>query len=217
MQRHLTPLDRLVVGVDRTLRGLHLISSKNTRAVQPNPADSVKKEAILTEEERRRSAGLMRVNHAGEIAAQALYQGQAITARSFDVKETMQQCAEEEIDHLVWCRERLTQLNSHTSYLAPFWYVGSLSMGVVAGIVGDKWSLGFVAETERQVAKHLERHLEKLPKKDKRSQRIVKKMRDDEEKHATTAVNEGAHELPRPIKIAMKWASRVMTTTAYWV
>jgi ubiquinone biosynthesis monooxygenase Coq7 len=165
----------------------------------------------------RVSAALMRVNHAGEVAAQALYQGQGMTARDPAVRDAMQQAAREEIDHLVWCRQRVEQLGSRTSYLNPVWYLGSFSLGALAGALGDKWSLGFLAETEHQVVRHLDTHLERLPEIDMKSAAILRQMRQDELRHATTAVESGAAELPGPVKRMMRLCSRVMTGTAYLV
>jgi ubiquinone biosynthesis monooxygenase Coq7 len=159
----------------------------------------------------------MRVNHAGEVSAQALYQGQGLTARDPAVREAMAEAADEEVDHLAWCEERLDELRSHTSYLNPFWYLGSFSIGACAGLCGDRWSLGFVAETERQVVRHLESHLQQLPAADERSRRILAQMQEDEARHATTALEAGGAELPRPIRSLMQLCSRVMTTTAYYL
>lgn len=173
----------------------------------------IQADAVL--KEKKHSAGLMRVNHTGEVCAQALYKGQAMTARSETIREQMQHSAREEEDHLAWCQQRLNELNSHTSYLNPLWYGGSLALGVVAGLAGDKWSLGFVAETERQVTKHLEEHLEQLPADDLESRRIVTQMRIDEQKHAHIACEAGAAELPQPIKLGMRLMSKIMTTITY--
>jgi ubiquinone biosynthesis monooxygenase Coq7 len=159
----------------------------------------------------------MRVDHAGEVSAQALYQGQGLTARDPVVREKMQQSADEEIDHLVWCRERLQELDSRTSYLDPLWYVGSFTLGALAGLCGDAWSLGFVAETERQVVQHLDSHLHRLPAGDDRSRRILVQMREDEQHHGTVALEAGARELPSPVRRLMRLCSRVMTTTAYYI
>lgn len=185
-------------------------------AQRPNPAEAIK-QAALSDDERRHSAGLMRINHVGEVCAQALYAGQALTGRSARVREKMQEAAAEEVDHLAWCQDRLTSLESHTSYLNPLWFAGSFTLGITAGLMGDRWSLGFVAETENQVVRHLESHLNKLPPQDAQSRAIVSQMRDDEAKHATVAQNAGASELPIPVKLAMKSLSRVMTTIAYWI
>jgi ubiquinone biosynthesis monooxygenase Coq7 len=160
---------------------------------------------------RNKSASLMRVNHVGEVCAQALYQGQALTSRSIDVKDKMNEAAEEEIDHLNWCYQRIEQLDSHTSYLNPIWYLGSFALGIGAGLAGDKWSLGFLAETERQVVEHLESHLERLPAEDTISRAIVSQMAEDEAKHAEMAVENGAAELPEFIKQAMKKTAGLMT------
>ncbi len=159
----------------------------------------------------------MRVNHAGEIAAQALYQGQALTAQLDEVRDTMQQSAQEENDHLAWCESRVHELHEQTSRLAPIWYAGSFAIGALAGIAGDRWSLGFVAETEQQVVEHLERHLDQLPAEDDKSRAIVRQMKQDEAKHGHVAIAAGAAELPEPVRKLMKLISKVMTGTAYWV
>jgi len=185
-------------------------------AQRPNPALAIE-DASLSDDERRLSAGLMRINHVGEVCAQALYAGQALTGRSAKVREKMQEAAAEEVDHLAWCQDRLTSLGSHTSYLNPLWFAGSFTLGITAGLMGDRWSLGFVAETENQVVRHLESHLNKLPIQDAQSRAIVTQMRDDEAKHATVAQNAGATDLPTPVKFAMKSLSKVMTAIAYWV
>ncbi|MCW8923398.1 MAG: 2-polyprenyl-3-methyl-6-methoxy-1,4-benzoquinone monooxygenase, partial [Gammaproteobacteria bacterium] len=167
------------------------------------------------DEERRHIAGLMRVNHSGEVSAQALYQGQAITARKNEVREKLEQAAMEENDHLAWTKTRLQELGDRTSYLNPIWYAGSLAIGACAGIIGDKWNLGFLAETEHQVVEHLDEHLKQLPKCDQRSRAILEQMKIDEAKHATTALEHGGAELPEPIKDLMSLMSKVMTTTTY--
>lgn len=182
-----------------------------------NPASISAHVDTLNDVDKRHAAGLMRVNHAGEIAAQALYHGQSLTARSPAVQQKMDRAAREENDHLAWCQERLTELDSHKSLLTPAWYAGSFAIGALAGAVGDKWSLGFVVETERQVIRHLEEHLQRLPSHDARSRVILSQMCDDEARHATMAVAAGARELPAPFKTLMAMASKVMTTTAYWV
>jgi 3-demethoxyubiquinol 3-hydroxylase len=205
-------IDQVLITFDRALRTL----SGQEVSQRPNPAADLP-EPELHDDERNHSAGLMRVNHAGEICAQALYYGQALTARSSHVKKTLQQAAEEESDHLAWCQQRLAELNSHVSYLSPVWYFGSFTMGILAGAVGDKWSLGFVAETERQVEKHLQKHLSQLPSTDVKSRQVLEQMCMDEAQHATTAVAIGAAELPEFIKKWMAATSKVMTTVAYWV
>lgn len=212
--RHYSIADQFCMRIDRALHALH--SKTNSIIERANPADQ-QSEYSLTEPERKHSAGLMRVNHVGEVCAQALYQGQALTAKLPDTREAMQQAAQEEQDHLRWCAERLQELQSHTSYLNPFWYLGAFAMGSIAGICGDKWSLGFVVETERQVVAHLESHQEKLSIHDKKSRAIVDQMALDEAEHAKMAQAAGAAELPAPIKAAMRVAAKIMTTTAYWI
>lgn len=212
-QRHYTLLDRVCLGFDQAVRAL---TDNAKTSGQPYPANQVD-EHPLTEEQRQHSAGLMRINHAGEICAQALYHGQAVVSRSSAVQDKMQQAAIEEGDHLVWCRARLDELGSHTSYLNPMWYAGSFCIGMAAGMIGDDWSLGFVAETERQVIKHLESHLHLLPTQDLRSYKILAKMEQDEAKHRDEAIQSGARELPGLIKKIMSVTSKVMVKTAYWL
>ena len=163
------------------------------------------------------SARLMRVNHSGEVCAQALYQAQAITARSDEIRRAMEQAAQEENDHLRWCEQRLAELDSHKSYLNPVWYSGSFAVGALFGLLGDRWNLGFLAETERQVVAHLDGHLDRLAADDHRSRAILEQMRDDEQRHATKAINAGASELPDPVKRAMAFTAKIMTTTAAWI
>lgn len=194
----------------RTLLGGYQVTQRENPAKNLEPSK-------LDSSERQHSSGLMRINHCGEVCAQALYQGQALTAKLPDVREKMQQSAAEENDHLEWCASRLEQLDSYTSWLNPAWYVGSFTLGAVAGAIGDKWSLGFVAETEYQVVKHLDSHLAKLPEEDRESQAILTKMKEDELHHATTALAAGGAELPKPIQKAMHLMGRVMTSTAYYV
>jgi len=160
---------------------------------------------------------MMRVNHAGEVCAQALYQGQALTARRIETRDQMKQASDEENDHLAWCRQRLDELGGHTSLFNPLWYTGSFAIGAASGLIGDKWSLGFLAETEHQVVKHLERHLRKLPSGDGKSRLILEQMKLDEAQHETSAHAAGATDLPEPVKKLMELASKVMTTTAYRV
>ena len=167
--------------------------------------------------ERRHAAGLMRVNHTGEVCAQALYQGQALTARLPDVREEMEQAAAEEVDHLVWCEERLDQLGSHTSALNPIWYGMSFALGAAAGIAGDRWSLGFVAATEERVCRHLEEHLEQLPASDHRSRRIIEQMLEDERRHGEAALDAGGENYPEPVKRAMADVAKLMTRSSYRV
>lgn len=212
-KRHYYFTDRLCLGLDQAIRAL-TDNAKTTG--QPYPAKGVDNPP-LTETARQQSAAFMRINHAGEICAQALYHGQGLVTRQAAMQEKMQQAAIEEGDHLEWCRKRLDELGSHVSYLNPFWYTGSFCIGLVAGWVGDKWSLGFVAETEQQVVKHLEKHLQTLPAEDQRSYRILQQMQEDEAKHRNEAIASGAHELPGFIKRIMTLASRVMVKTAYYV
>lgn len=195
--------------------GLNTIAAKHI-ATREYPAEKIK-EADLSNSETKHIAGLMRVNHAGEIAAQALYLGQAITARNQLIREKMQTAASEEIDHLAWCETRLEELNSHISYLAPIWFAGSFAIGTIAGIIGDAWNLGFVAETEKQVVKHLETHLNDIPQKDQRTRKILAQMRDDEAHHQAMAMEAGAKKLPRPVNHLMGLISTIMTKTAYHV
>ncbi|MDH5544617.1 MAG: 2-polyprenyl-3-methyl-6-methoxy-1,4-benzoquinone monooxygenase [Gammaproteobacteria bacterium] len=211
MNRRMSPIDHFIANIDQ---GVRTIFGRPDITERPNPAADVD-EPTLSEAEKRHSAGLMRVNHAGEIAAQALYQGQALTARNTRVREQMERSAQEENDHLDWCETRLRELDSHTSYLAPFWYTGSLLIGAVAGASGDKWSLGFVVETERQVEKHLEDHLEDISSNDTKSRAIIEQMKADEIHHADVARKAGGADLPPPIKTLMKITSKVMTKTAY--
>ena len=201
--------DRLVSHLDHGLRSIFAQPSSN----RASPADLVAGDPIDQYPHLRdRSAALMRVNHVGEVCAQALYQGQALTSRSAEVREKMNEAAEEEIDHLNWCYHRLEKLDSHTSYLNPIWYLGSFTLGVGAGLAGDKWSLGFLAETERQVVEHLESHLDLLPQEDEVSRAIVKQMAIDEAKHADMALENGAAELPKFIKNGMRMTAKIMTT-----
>ena len=181
-----------------------------------HPAGSAAGDA-LDERERRHSAGLMRVNHAGEVAAQALYRGQALAARDPAVRAAMEEAAREEADHLAWCRARLEELGAAPSRLDPLWYLGSLAIGAAAGLAGDRWSLGFVVETERQVAGHLGDHLARLPAGDHRSRALLRRMRADEQRHATRAHAAGGAPLPPVVRRAMRAASRIMTRSAYWI
>ena len=204
------PIDQLIMSLDSGLRTL-FVQPKQRRA---NPADELNQQDALSEQDKSLSASLMRVNHCGEICAQALYQAQAITARTAKIRDKMRQASDEENDHLAWCEQRLDQLSSHKSYLNPVWYAGSFAIGALAGLAGDKWSLGFVAETEHQVCRHLDRHLERLPENDHASRKIINQMRADEAKHATAALHAGGAELPAPIRQLMSFSSRVMTTIA---
>jgi ubiquinone biosynthesis monooxygenase Coq7 len=204
--------DRVISEFDRTLRALAGVHE----AARPNPADEVV-EVELGEKERVHAAGLMRVNHVGEICAQALYQGQAMTARDPQARAALEQAAREEQDHLAWSAERIRELDGRTSLLNPLWYAGSFAMGVAAGALGDRWNLAFLAETERQVEEHLSGHLDRLPAEDRRTRAVVEAMRADEARHRDTAMRLGAAELPAPVKLAMRLASKVMTTLSYRV
>ncbi|MEO1767341.1 2-polyprenyl-3-methyl-6-methoxy-1,4-benzoquinone monooxygenase [Thiobacter aerophilum] len=205
-------LDTLILAFDRGLRTLFAPAP----TVRPVPGRDLA-EASLTEAEQRHAAGLMRVNHSGEVCAQALYQGQALTARNPQARAALRQAAQEETEHLNWCETRLRELGSHKSYLNPIWYTGSLAIGMAAGALGDKWNLGFLAETERQVEAHLASHLARLPAQDAKSRAIVEQMKIDEAKHATTAIEHGGRPLPLPVRLGMRLTSKVMTSLAYWV
>ena len=231
--RRLGGLDRSILAFDRALRSVAQVD----RESGPRPPADVGSGAgsgdvpggqepqhptaspdnVLGERERRRSARLMRVNHAGEVAAQALYRGQALAARDPAVRAAMDRAAREEGDHLAWCRARLEELGSAPSRLDPLWYAGSLAIGAAAGLAGDRWSLGFVAETERQVVEHLGGHLARLPAGDGRSRALLERMRADERRHATRAQAAGGAPLPPIVRHAMRAASTVMTRSAYWI
>ncbi len=211
--RTYTTTDRLLMALDQALRTVHAPARTTGR---PYPAEGVP-EAELSDAERDRSARLMRVDHAGEVAAQGLYQGQALLARDERVKAQMLRSSEEENDHLAWCERRLDELGSHTSYLGPFWYTGAYAIGTLASLAGDRWSLGFVKETENQVVAHLEDHLRRLPAQDARSRAILEQMKIDEGYHAYKAHLAGAADLPGPIKTLMRLSSKVMTHMAYWI
>ena len=202
--------DRVITEFDRALRTVFAPA----RSVRPVPGDA-QPEAGLDADQRRHVVGLMRVNHCGEICAQALYQGQALTSRDPAVREALRSAADEETEHLAWTERRIAELGGRKSLFNPAWYVGSLTLGLLAGALGDKWSLGFLAETERQVEVHLDGHLLSLPEDDSRSRAIVDQMRLDEIQHAETAVRYGAAELPGLAKAAMKLMAKVMTGTAY--
>lgn len=210
-ERDLTPLDQLLAGIDNALR---TVAAPVGRSARQNPAGDIPA-ADLDPGQRQHSAGLMRVNHAGEIAAQGLYQGHAAVARSPEIEEQMQRAATEELDHLAWCEQRLSELDSRPSRLSPLWYAGSFAIGAASGVLGDRWSLGFIAETENQVCEHLSAHLDRLPERDARSRAIVERMREEEKAHGEDAVNAGAADLPLPIKRLMRLTAKVMTTTAY--
>ncbi len=205
-------LDKLIIEFDKGLRTV--LAPAPT--VRPLPGKDLP-QAEMTEDEKRLAAGLMRVNHSGEVCAQALYQGQALTARNPQAKAALEQAAQEETEHLNWCEARIRELGSHKSYLNPLWYTGSLAIGMLAGALGDRWNLGFLAETERQVGAHLQGHLDRLPAQDARSRAVVEQMKIDEARHATTAIEHGGAELPLPVRLGMKLTSKLMTKTAYWI
>lgn len=210
--RQYTWFDNFIIKIDNSLHSLHATLSPTSN--RPSPATNVS-DTTLSPQEQRLSASLMRVNHTGEVCAQALYLGQSLTARDPAVSETLRAAAQEEVDHLKWCEIRLSELNSHKSYLNPLWFVGSLAIGSFAGLIGDKWSLGFLAETENQVFNHLASHLVKLPSHDAKSRAIVLTMQEEEKQHALTATHLGAATLPVPIKMTMRFASKIMTTMAH--
>ncbi len=211
-KRNLSILDHFIIAVDNGVRSIfsHPTASRN------NPADGIK-EPLLTPSEKKHSRALMRINHAGEISAQALYYGQAEAARSPNIKAILLQSGEEESDHLAWCQERLTELQGHTSFFNPLWYISSYLLGLIMGAINDKWSLGFVVETERQVEEHLKKQLMQLPLGDHKSERIIQQMREDESHHATNAIAAGAIELPLAIKQLMKVLSKIMIKITYYI
>jgi ubiquinone biosynthesis monooxygenase Coq7 len=205
-------VDHLIIEFDKGLRTLF----SQAHSVRPYP-DAQLADAALDEAEKSHAAALMRVNHTGEICAQALYQGQALTARDPNVQQKLQQAAQEETEHLAWTAHRVHELGGHLSVLNPLWYGGSLAMGAMAGLLGDKWNLGFLAETERQVGQHLQSHLDKLPIQDEKSRAIVTQMYVDETAHADMAVSLGGAPLPQPVQWAMQLNGKLMTNTVYWV
>ena len=205
-------MDRLILEFDRALRAIAGVA----HASRPSPAERLPEQPV-SEEERAHAAALMRVNHVGEVCAQALYQGQALTAREPAARAALEKAAREEEDHLAWSAERIRELGGRPSLLNPLWYAGAFAMGAFAGALGDKWNLAFLAETERQVEEHLGGHLEALPQDDRRTRAVVEAMRADEARHRASALGLGAAELPAPVKRAMRLASKVMTTVAYRV
>ena len=205
-------IEKFIIGFDGALRTL-LAPAQTVRTV---PGKNIS-ENELTKEERRKSSALMRINHTGEVCAQALYQGQALTAKDAEVQRSLNQAACEEIEHLAWTEQRITELGGRKSLLNPIWYGGSLFIGAAAGMIGDKWNLGFLAETERQVESHLAKHLHSLPSQDEKSRAIVAQMQIDEERHANSAMSHGGVDLPTPVKLIMRLGSKVMTKTTYWI
>jgi 3-demethoxyubiquinol 3-hydroxylase len=203
--------DRLIIEFDTALKSI----SGGAHAQRSMPINEDLGKTTLSETERAHAAGLMRVNHVGEVCAQALYQSQKLLARDSHIQEMLNHSAQEEMDHLAWCEARVKELGSHTSYLNPFWYAGSFAIGLIAGLAGDKWSLGFVAETEKQVENHLQSHLETLPENDQQSRAIVQQMRLDEIEHGKDAIDAGGVVLPPVIQKLMEASSKLMTSTAY--
>lgn len=212
MTRTFTPLDHLIVGMDKAVRVIAGVAT----ASRPNPAAHAA-DAVMNEEEKRHAAGLMRVNHVGEVCAQALYDAQARFAKSPEMKKKFEQAGREEEDHLAWTAQRLGELGSQPSLLNPLWYAGAYAIGSIAANLGDKRSLGFVSETERQVEAHLNSHLDRLPPQDEKSRAIVRQMRDDEIVHGQSARDMGGEHAPLPVRLAMTAMSRIMTTTAYYI
>lgn len=205
-------IEKFIIGFDGALRTL-LAPAQTIRTI-PGKNSS---ENELTKEERRKSSALMRINHTGEVCAQALYQGQALTAKDAEVQRSLNQAACEEIEHLAWTEQRITELGGRKSLLNPIWYSGSFFIGAAAGMLGDKWNLGFLAETERQVESHLAKHLHSLPGQDEKSRAIVAQMQIDEAGHANVAMSHGGIDLPTPVKLVMRLGSKVMTKTTYWI
>lgn len=210
--RHYSLQDRILLHLEQSIS----MFCRKPVAKRDNPALPYA-EAKLSPKQIRHQIGLMRVNHAGEMAAQGLYQGQALTAKQAHTELHMKQAAQEEIDHLAWCQDRLTELGGRTSYLDPLWYVGALLIGATAGMAGDHWSLGFIAETENQVSTHLANHLARCATEDRKTQSILTQMKNDEEQHAAQALAHGGIQLPKPIQWLMKCTSKIMVTTAYYL
>ncbi len=213
MTRAYTPFDKVIMQIDQAVQTIFGQPKVTERG---NPAAGLD-ETDLSETERDHTARLMRINHTGEVCAQALYQGQALTAHDPSVKTSMERSAMEENDHLEWCETRIRELGGRTSLLNPLWYAGSFAIGALAGIAGDKWSLGFVAETERQVEAHLDEHLSEVRPEDKKTTAILLQMKEDEINHATKAVEKGGVELPSPIREGMKITAKVMTGSVYYL
>ncbi|HHR0445890.1 TPA: 2-polyprenyl-3-methyl-6-methoxy-1,4-benzoquinone monooxygenase [Pseudomonas aeruginosa] len=209
--RHYSPIDRFLLQADSVLRTLLPFSGQPAR---PSPA-IVEPDGELSEEDTRHIAGLMRINHTGEVCAQALYQGQSLTAKLPEVREAMEEAAEEEIDHLAWCEQRIRQLGSRPSVLNPIFYGLSFGVGAAAGLVSDRVSLGFVAATEDQVCKHLDEHLAQIPQEDRKSRAILEQMRIDEEQHSSNALAAGGLRFPAPVKLGMSLLAKVMTKSTY--
>ena len=211
--RRLSKFDMLIIELDK---GMRTAFGPAPKADRPNPARNIEK-TELGRSDTDLASRFMRINHAGEICAQGLYQGQAMTARLPKVREKMEEAAKEENDHIAWTADRIRELGGHTSYLNPLWYAGSFSLGALAGLAGDRWSLSFVAETEKQVVRHLDNHLSRLSQEDKKSRAILEQMKIDEGKHATTAIGAGAAQFPRPVQKLMQFTSRIFTGTTFWI
>ncbi len=211
--RHYSTADTLLLGLDQALRTLF---GQPKTTGRPNPAEGIE-EADLDERQRDHIGRLMRIDHTGEVCAQALYQGQALTARDPATRDAMEQSADEENDHLAWCEQRVEELGGRLSLLNPLWYAGSFAIGATAGVIGDKWSLGFVAETERQVERHLQSHLDQIPAEDRRSRAILQQMKIDEAEHGRKAKAQGGAELPGPVRAAMRFSSKLMTKSVYYI
>ncbi len=208
-----SPIDTLLINLDQ---GVRTLFGRPQVTERQNPAKGLE-ETELSDQERSHVARLMRINHTGEVCAQALYQGQALTAKLPEVRAKLERAAQEENDHLDWCESRIKELDNRKSLLNPLFYAGSFAIGALAGAAGDKWSLGFVVETERQVESHLEGHLQQVPEHDAKSRAILEKMKHDEIGHANLAQAAGGAELPQPIKLAMQLTSRLMTKSVYWI
>jgi len=204
-------LDRFIIEFDKGLKTL----AATAHSVRPYPDQNVSLPTELNSTEKRHAAALMRINHCGEVCAQALYNGQALTTKNPQTVLALEQASKEETEHLAWCERRIQELGGRTSLLNPIWYVSSFTLGAIAGALGDKWNLGFLAETERQVGVHLNQHLDALPANDDKSRAILEQMKIDEAEHAATAIHLGGAELPSPIKAAMQGMSKVMTSTTY--
>lgn len=206
-------LDRLIIEFDKGLKTL----AANAHSVRPHPDQNIAQTTELSTDEKRHAAALMRINHCGEVCAQALYNGQALTAKNPQTVQALAQASKEETEHLAWCEKRIQELGGRTSLLNPIWYAGSFTLGAIAGALGDQWNLGFLAETERQVGVHLSRHLDELPATDDKSRAILEQMKKDEAEHAATAIHLGGADLPVPIKGAMQGMSKMMTASTYYL
>ncbi|MGH1537053.1 MAG: 2-polyprenyl-3-methyl-6-methoxy-1,4-benzoquinone monooxygenase [Gammaproteobacteria bacterium] len=212
--RSFNTTDQFLSQIDKGLRTL--LAKPNAKS-SASPADKINSKTELNADDTKLSARLMRVNHAGEIAAQGLYHGHMLMAKDETIKQKFNQSAEEEEAHLSWCEKRLDELQNRPSVFTPIWYLGSYTIGAAVGTLGDKWSLGFISETEKQVVKHLDKHLSRLPKDDTKSREVLLKMREEEALHDKNAQAAGAYELPQPAKVAMSAVSKIMTKTSYWI